>query len=125
MGRKNSSARRKNRRLDRRPKGERRDKRVEIPRVRVDDLVLPDGQCRFQSPRRPKASFATEAKAAKALAQAQAQRRRMGSAHVEKRYYPCPEGGCGGFHLTSREAFDEKIWRERRKQHEERMAQNG
>lgn len=79
------------------------------PRVSVEDIVLPDGQCRFQTPRRPKARFATKAKGEAALKQAQQQRSRIGSTHVEKRVYECPEGGCGGWHLTSRETFDEGI----------------
>lgn len=121
MSRKNGAVRRKNQRLNRRAKGEgRQPKALEIPRIQVEDLVLPDGQCKFQSPRRPKARFATKAKAAKALEQAIQQRRRTGSLHVEKRYYKCPEGGCGGYHLTSRSEFDEKIWRERRALHEQR-----
>lgn len=122
VGRKNNSVRRSNsagRR--RREKGESNVPRVPaIARVDVEDLVLPDGQCRFQSPRRPKARFATEEKAAKALKQAQLQRTRLGNGHVEKRYYRCPEGGCGGFHLTSREQFDERIWKQRRELHEKR-----
>lgn len=121
MGRKNSSARRRNikGRMDRRQKGvPRLAKATDIPRISLDELVLPDGQCRFQSPRKPKARFATKEKAAKALEQARKTRARTGSGRVEKRYYPCPEGGCGGYHLTSREEFDEKIWRERRKLNE-------
>lgn len=123
MGRKNNAVRRANGRgrLNRRKKGE---SRIPTPapqsRMKVEDIVLPDGQCRFQTPRRPKARFATKEKAAKALAQAQAIRARTGSAHVEKRYYKCPEGGCGGYHLTSREQFDEKIWKTRREQAEAR-----
>lgn len=89
-------------------------KRMERPQIRAEDMVLPDGQCLFQSPRRPKARFGTKPKADKALVQAQKSRIRSGSAHVEKRVYQCPEGGCGGWHLTSREEFDEKIWRQRR-----------
>lgn len=115
MGRSNKSARRRNTRLDRRAKGERRLPPREISRYRVkpEEMVVPDGQCRAWG-RRPKARFATEAKARIALDQAQKQRARMGSAHVEKRYYPCPEGGCGGWHLTSREEFDEDTWKARR-----------
>jgi hypothetical protein len=118
MGRKNDRVRRANDkgRLNRR-RNDLEPKRVmhrELPRIRVEELVMPDGQCRFQSPRKPKARFATEEKAAKALVQAQHQRARVGSPHVEKRYYACPEGGCGGFHLTSRETFDEDLWKRRR-----------
>lgn len=109
MGRKNSNVRRKNTkgRMDRREQGKVTRAVKQQPRVQIEDLVLPDGQCRFQTKRRPKARFATPEKAQKALTQAQQQRARIGSAHVEKRYYKCPEGGCGGYHLTSREAFDE------------------
>ena len=109
MPRRNGSARQRNikGRRDRRERGVPRPKKVQQPRVQLDDLVLPDGQCTFQG-RRPKARFATVSKARKALAQAQQQRARVGSAHVEKRFYACPEGGCGGFHLTSREEYDEE-----------------
>jgi hypothetical protein len=114
MPRRNTAGARKNSRRDRRQKGVGRTPKPVIPRVRLDDLVLPDGQCRFQT-RKPKARFDTKDKAEKALVQAQKQRERTGSTHVEKRVYKCPEGGCGGWHLTSREQFDEKAWRERRK----------
>lgn len=115
MGRKNNNVRRKNTkgRMDRREQGPTLRPVKQQPRVPIEDLVLPDGQCRFQTKRKPKARFATAEKAQKALIQAQQQRARIGSAHVEKRFYACPEGGCGGFHLTSREAFDEGL-RERR-----------
>ncbi len=82
---------------------------------------MPDGQCSFQG--KPKARFATKEKAAAALKQAQQQRARVGSTHVEKRYFACPEGGCGGFHLTSRESFDDSIRVLRQKQYEERSKQ--
>lgn len=122
MGRKNNAVRRSNsagRR--RREKGEAPLPQVRhIARVDITDLVLPDGQCKFQSPRKPKARFATPEKAAKALKQAQENRARMGTGHVEKRYYPCPEGGCGGYHLSSREEFDMEIWRQRRALHEKK-----
>lgn len=84
------------------------------PRERLERLVMPDGQCTSFG-RRPKARFATEAKAAEALRQAQKKRANVASGHVEKRYYPCPEGGCGGYHLTSRETFDETTWQSRRR----------
>lgn len=112
MGRKNSNVRRSNDkgRLARRQRGELHiHPSKQMPRIHLEDLVLPDGQCRFMNPRRPKARFATKAKAEKALIQAQQQRARTGSLHVEKRAYPCPEGGCGGWHLTSRESFDENL----------------
>lgn len=75
--------------------------------VNVEKMVLPEGKCFFQS-RRGKAIFRTKEKAARALRQAQAQRRFSGTGHVEKRYYRCPEGGCGGYHLTSREEYEER-----------------
>lgn len=114
MGRKNGNVQRKNRRLDRRDRGAIRPPRADIQRISLTDLVLPDRQCLFQNPRRPKASFATQEKAERALIQAQQERARRGSAHVEKRVYRCPEGGCGGWHLTSRESFDEGLWQGRR-----------
>ena len=88
-------------------RGDDREKDPSQPRVKVEDLILPDGQCTFQG-RRPKARFGTKEKADRALAQAQKQRARVGSGHVEKRVYKCPEGGCGGYHLTSREVYEEK-----------------
>ena len=112
MGRKNSKVRRANDRgrLSRRGRDESRQVRVPNSRIDIEKMVLPEGKCFFQS-RRGKAIFRTEEKAATALRQAQAQRRFSGSGHVEKRYYRCPEGGCGGYHLTSREAFDENAWK--------------
>lgn len=112
MPRKNNSARRRNQGgfRNRRQKGQPRVPDPKIPRVKVEDLVLPDGQCNFPNPRKKKAFFATAEKAARALRQAQHQRARTGSRHVEKRFYKCPEGGCGGYHLTSRETFDESTW---------------
>lgn len=114
MARKNGNVRRSNDkgRLARRQRGERPTKvrgPVSVPgQAPLEKMVLPDGQCTAFSPR-PKARFATEEKAAQALRQAQKVRARTGSTHVEKRYYRCPKGGCGGFHLTSREVFDESI----------------
>lgn len=109
MGRSNKAARAKNNRMNRRPKGEPRGlpPRPNIPRIPVSDLILPDGRC-TRNPRRPKDMFATREKAQKALDQAQHARARMGSGHVERRFYLCEksEGGCGGYHLTSRESYD-------------------
>lgn len=116
MPRRNDRARQRNikGRLNRRQKGEPRLQTAhEIPRIPLEDLVLPDGQCFFPNRNRPKAMFATRQKAQKALDQAKLQRTRSGSAHVEKRYYACPEGGCGGYHLTSREEYDEGAWKRR------------
>jgi len=111
MGRSNAAARKKNHRLNRRVKGESRQRTPDrtIARIEAEDLIIPDGRC-FRNPRHPKAKFNTQKKAAAALKQAQSQRRRAGVAwsKTEKRYYPCPEaeGGCGGYHLTSREEYD-------------------
>jgi hypothetical protein len=108
VGRSNQAARQRNRRLDRRVKGEsRRSLNPAIPRVDAAALIIPDGSC-TRNPRRMKAKFNTEEKAAAALRQAQQQRIRRGSGHMERRYYLCheSEGGCGGYHLTSREEYD-------------------
>ena len=111
MGRSNAAARQRNARgrLNRRQKGEARlpDARTKAPRVELRDLVMPDGRC-MRNPRRPKDIFLTEEKAQRALEQAQRTRIRMGSGHMEKRFYRCEvaDGGCGGHHLTSRESYD-------------------
>lgn len=111
MGRSNRAARQRNAkgRLNRRVKGEARgDRQVRtIPRVAADELIIPDGHC-TRNPMRTKARFDTEDKAAAALRQAQQMRKRSGSGHMERRYYLCEEseGGCGGYHLTSRETYD-------------------
>lgn len=98
MARKNSSAHRKNRVNDRREYGTAR-----VQRVALADLVIHDGQCSFQrGPRRPKARFASKGAASKALSQA------LTRGSGEKRYYACPEGGCGGYHLTSREEYNQE-----------------
>lgn len=114
MGRSNAAARKRNNRMNRRVKGESRQSVAirTIPRVEAESLIIPDGQCR-RNPRFPKAIFRTEEKAAKALRQAQQMRARSGSAHVEKRYYACleSEGGCGGFHLTSRDTYTPGAWK--------------
>lgn len=105
MARKNKSARQRNikGRLDRREFGTKRRASSAQGARTLDLMVIPDGQC-DGNPRRPKAIFATEEKAAKALAHAQIQRKRTGSTHMEKRYYLCND--CEGYHLTSREAFN-------------------
>jgi len=114
MGRSNKAARQRNARgrLDRREKGASRSLgNRSIQRLDVSDMVIPDGTC-LRNPARPRAMFRTEASAKVALEQAQRMRARMGSGHVEKRYYACPEDrGCGGYHLTSRETYDENAWR--------------
>lgn len=81
---------------------------------------MPDGRCDFMNPRKPKARFSSEDKAKKALEQARKRRAQMGSGHIEKRYYKCPEGGCGGWHLSSREAFDESIRQLREEQYQQK-----
>lgn len=120
MSRKNNNVRSKNAkgRLNRRDHGSNRAPIRQQPRVRSEDMILPDGQCTFQSNNRPKARFADKMKAEAALRQAQRQRARTGSGHVEKRTYKCPEGGCEGWHLTSREAFDDGVRKFRRDQYE-------
>lgn len=115
MGRSNKAARQRNSRLNRRERGASRPPSVRdtlIPRVDVSQLVMPDGRC-TRNPRRPKDIFLTEEKARRALVQAQQTRARMGSGHMEKRYYRCEasEGGCGGHHLTSRDEYDPNLRR--------------
>jgi hypothetical protein len=114
VARSNQAARQRNARgrLNRREKGQPRLERDHrIARVDASDLVIPDGSC-LRNPRRPKAKFNTREKAAAALRQAQQQRARLGSGHVERRFYLCEEseGGCGAYHLTSRESY-EPAWK--------------
>lgn len=73
----------------------------------LEAMVVPEGKCYFRS-RWGKLIFTTEEKALRALEQAKAHRARRGSGHVEERIYPCPTGGCGGFHLTSRTEWKER-----------------
>lgn len=124
MARKNGKVRRSNDkgRLARRSRGEHipRQQVKQQPRVPVEDLILPDGKCDLMSKRRPKARFGSKEKANAALRQAQQQRARTGTGHVEKRVYECPEGGCGGWHLSSREAFDDDIRKSRFEQRQNR-----
>lgn len=113
MSRKNGNVRRSNARgrLPRRVKGEGRPpKSLVQPRIELETMVIPDGKCFFRS-KYGKAIFFGEEKAQAALKQAQAMRRRSGSGHMEKRFYSCPEGGCGGFHLTSRDEYDDSAWK--------------
>lgn len=111
--------------------------RSTAPRIPVDKVVIPDGRCDL-NPSKPKAFYSTEAKAAKALAQAQQRRAQQGSGHVEKRYYLCvswvvedirfhflkeeeavkraAELGrtytkIEHYHLTSREQYDGDAWK--------------
>lgn len=75
-------------------------------RVPLEQMIVPKGKCYFRS-RGGKMIF-TQEEARAALKQAQTGRRRAGSAYAEKRVYECPEGGCGGWHLTSRETYEER-----------------
>lgn len=75
-----------------------------VARIPVERSIIPDGRC---TGRRPKARFATKEKAEAALKQAKLNRERIGSPWVEKRVYKCPLPDCGGWHLSSRDAFDE------------------
>lgn len=102
MPRRNSKVRTRKVKRDR-EKGVPRVKMHEQPRVKLEDIVLPDGRCGR------KARFATKDKADAALRQAQHERARRGSTHVEKRYYRCDR--CDGYHLTSREAYDANAWK--------------
>lgn len=74
----------------------------------VEALVVPNGKC-FRNSRRGKLRF-TKDVVDKALRQAQASRKARDTAYAEKRYYHCPpdQGGCGDYHLTSRETYTPK-----------------
>ena len=113
MGRSNKAARRRNapHALRRGQKGEPRiapRTNHSIARVPAEDLIIPDGHC-HKNPKRPLVKFNTEEKARAALEQAQIMRARMRSGRVEKRFFKCEVayGGCGGYHLTSRDEFNE------------------
>lgn len=114
MGRSNKAARRRNSSnvTRRREKGEPRfTPRTDssIPRVPAEDLIIPDGYC-HKNPKRPLVKFNTRAKAQAALDQARIMRARMRSGRVEKRFFECEVayGGCGGYHLTSRDDFNDE-----------------
>jgi hypothetical protein len=110
MGRKNSKVGRSNDR-GRRARMAAKERGISSDmsqaRIEVSKMVTPDGRCYLQS-RRGKDIFLTVEKAERALKQAQTMRRRSGTGHMEKRFYPCPDGGCGGYHLTSRETYEER-----------------
>lgn len=77
------------------------------PAPDITQMVVPKGRCHFRT-RNPKGKLIfTEAEAERALKQAQASRARRGSAYAEERTYACPEGGCGGWHLTSRSTYQQ------------------
>ena len=96
--------------VKRRPQARRRAEGVpsvkpnrRLTRVPIEEMVVPVGRCYFRS-RHGKLRF-TKDEIDKALKHAQRNRAAKGSTHVEERYYPCPEGGCGDFHLTSRTEY--------------------
>lgn len=106
MPRRNRTPRRKQRRRYESQEAVPRSARASSPPMALDKMVLPKGKCFYRS-KGGKLTFATEADAREALKQAQ-RKRRPANGHVECRYYECPEGGCGGFHLTSRESFEDR-----------------
>jgi hypothetical protein len=74
--------------------------------IPVEKVIIPHGRCHC---RHHKLMF-HEHEVATALSQAQALRRSRGQeAHMEKRYYHCntEKGGCGAWHLTSRDTWTE------------------
>lgn len=106
MGRKNKNVRRSNdRKRLHREKTAALPKRDRHARVDVERMVTPAGKCYFQT-WNGLDIYPTPAIARRALEQVQAQRRFSGSGRIEKRFFECPEGGCGGYHLTSREEYD-------------------
>ena len=73
----------------------------------IEEMVIPKGRCHF--PHR-KLKF-TQTEAAEALAQAKQTREARGQqGHAEKRAYECEksDGGCGMWHLTSREKWEKR-----------------
>lgn len=78
-----------------------------LPTQPIEKMVLPTGRCHFRS-RYGKLIFKTEKLAQAALEQAKTKRKYQANGHVESRYYACPPGGCGGFHLTSRDNYEER-----------------
>lgn len=106
MGRKNVTRGRRPQ-AKRRPDGTRGGRIAGwTPPPAIEALIIPRGKCFFRS-RKGKMIF-TQEEAARALRQAQQGRRSTGSAYAEKRAYACPAGGCGGWHLTSRENYQER-----------------
>ena len=75
-------------------------------RTPIEEMVVPVGKCYFRS-RYGKLRF-TKGEVDKALKQAQRNREVSGSTYSEERYYECPPGGCGDFHLTSRTSYTPK-----------------
>lgn len=82
---------------------------LQANRLPIEKMAVPRGRCYLRS-RKGKLRFATEVEAARALEQAQAARHRIHSEHIEKRFYQClvADGGCGDYHLTSRETWTPK-----------------
>lgn len=107
MGRKNSRGGKIRPQAKRRPDGTRGGRRAGwVPPPPVESLIVPKGRCFFRS-RKGKLIF-TRDEADRALRQAQQGRASRGSSYTESRAYECPEGGCGGWHLTSRQVYVER-----------------
>lgn len=105
MGRKNhgrGNRQAPRRRADQPPVPKNKPHMAPIP---IEKIVVPKGRCTFRS-RHGKLRFSAE-DVQRALKQAQHNRKVKGSTHAEARYYQCPPGGCGDFHLTSREAYQD------------------
>jgi hypothetical protein len=78
------------------------------PPVPIESLIVPRGKC-YRNSRKGKLRFSKD-EAPEALRQAKAKRQRAGSAYCEERAYECKtsEGGCGDWHLTSRQEYNPK-----------------
>lgn len=108
MGRRNHrGGKRQARRV---PAGQPIPRGIRQPAVPIEKMTIPRGRCWHRS-RKGKLIFKDEGEAKRALKQAQEKRKHQANGHVEVRYYQCAkktEGGCGGWHLTSREEFHER-----------------
>lgn len=79
--------------------------RVHLP---LQNLVVPDGKCPL---RRGKDRYETREKAQAAMRRINQSLALASDSRKIKRVYQCPEETCLGWHLTSREEYDEETAR--------------